>query len=393
MDKAKKQKEEEQRRILAVERLGNGEAPQAIWTSLGRSRAWFYKWVERGRRGEDGWFENVSRRPTECPRRTPREMEEIVKMVRLSLYNDGAFCGAQAILWEMEEMGVAPLPSERTVNRILARNALTHKRTGRYEPKGKKYPALAAIKANDVHQMDFVGPCYLRGSVKFHSLHSMDIMSRRCAVEPVTQGKDKLVELVWNSWLRLGVPRFVQIDNEMVFYGSLRYPRGMGKLIRLCLLNAVEPVFIPQREPWRNGVVEKFNDHWRQKFLHREGMANAAELKEKSLAFETRHNARWRYSALGGKSPLQCLKASEAKLRFPERPQAPKTPLPKPEQGRYHVVRFIRSDGILDIFGEKFHAPSEAIYEYVQATVDVARQRLQVRRDGELIDEREYKLR
>ena len=31
-------------------------------------------------------------------------------------------------------------------------------------------------------------------------------------------------------------------------------------------------------------------------------------------------------------------------------------PLPKPEHGKYHVVRFIRSDGWLDIFSEKFRA-------------------------------------
>lgn len=393
MAKKQDQRQKEEQRIQAVERYENGEGPQPIWTSLGRSKPWLYKWVNRARNGGDEWFAEPSRRPERCPRRTPKEIEEIVKMVRLSSYNKGEFCGAQAILWEMEDMGVSPLPSERTVNRILARNGLTNKRTGRYEPKGKKYPALVAVKPNDVHQMDFVGPCYLNGPVKFYSLHSIDLMSRRCAVEPATQGKDKLVELVWNSWLRLGIPRFVQVDNEMVFYGSLRYPRGMGKLIRLCLLNAVEPVFIPQREPWRNGVVEKFNGHWTQKFFQREQMNGAQELKEKSLAFETRHNARWRYSALGGKTPLHCLKASGVELRFPERRKAPKTPLPKPEHGRYHVVRFIRSDGILDIFGEKFDAPSEAIYEYVQATVDVARQRLQVRLDGEVIDEREYKLR
>ena len=66
---------------------------------------------------------------------------------------------------------------------------------------------------------------------EFHSLHSIDMVSRRCAIEPATEGKDKVVELVWNSWLRLGLPRFVQVDNEKVSYGSLRYPRGMGKLI------------------------------------------------------------------------------------------------------------------------------------------------------------------
>jgi len=327
------------------------------------------------------------------PHRTAEEVEEIVKLVRLSLYNKGEFCGPQAILWEMEDMGVVPLPSARTVARLLAKNDLTNKRTGRYEPKGKRYPAPTAVRPNDVHQMDFVGPCYLSGPVRFYSLHSVDLATRRCAVEPATQGKGRVVELVWNAWCRLGLPRLVQVDNEMVFYGSLRYPRGMGKLIRLCLLHAVEPVFIPQREPWRNGVVENFNGHWRHKFLGRETMGSVEELREKSLAFEGRHNARWRYSALGGKSPLEAMRSSGVKLVFPEKRKAPTPPLPKPTQGRYHLIRFIRSDGLLDIFGEKHPVPSQAIYEYVQATVDVAEQTLTIRLDGKAIDKKSYPMR
>jgi len=41
--------------------------------------------------------------------------------VRLNLYNRDLFCGAQAILWEVEELGIKPLPSLRTINRILSR--------------------------------------------------------------------------------------------------------------------------------------------------------------------------------------------------------------------------------------------------------------------------------
>lgn len=81
-------------------------------------------------------------------------------MVRLDLYNRGLFCGAQAIQWEMDNLLARPLPSVRTINRILHRNELTHRRTGRYEPKGRKYPKLIGHKPNDVHQSDFVGPCY-----------------------------------------------------------------------------------------------------------------------------------------------------------------------------------------------------------------------------------------
>ena len=60
------------------------------------------------------------------------EIEEIVAMVRLDLYNRGRTHGANAILQEMESMLVRPLPSPRSVNRILARRGLTHKRTGHY---------------------------------------------------------------------------------------------------------------------------------------------------------------------------------------------------------------------------------------------------------------------
>jgi hypothetical protein len=44
----------------------------------------------------------------------------------------------------------------------------------------------------------------------------------------------------------------------------------------------------------------------------------------------------------------------------------------------------------MDVFGETFQAPPEAMYEYVRLTIDVARQRLMVFLDGALIDEHEY---
>lgn len=60
------------------------------------------------------------------------EIEEIVEMIRLNRYNRGRTHGANAILQEMESMGVRPLPSLRSVNRILTRLGLTHGRTGHY---------------------------------------------------------------------------------------------------------------------------------------------------------------------------------------------------------------------------------------------------------------------
>lgn len=384
-------KEDRQR---AIERFLRGESPSAVYESMGYSQHWFYKWLQRYRTGDSEWFCEQSRRPHTMPRRSAREIEEIVVMVRLSLYNRGLFCGAQAIAWELDDLLVRPLPSLRTINRILARNELTRRRTGRYEPKGRRYPALKADKPGDVHQTDFVGPSYLTGPVRFYSLHSIDVATRRCAVEPtITRGGQHTVDALWAIWTRLGMPNHQQVDNEMVFYGSPAHPRGMGVLIRLCLAYGIEPWFIPPAEPWRNGVVEKFNDHWRQKLLGRIAMQSLADLTRESLQFEQRHNSLYRYSKLGGKTPATALAAAGVALRFPPTPHAPRVPLTKPLTGHYHLIRFIRSNRVLDVFGEKFRTPPEATYEYVRATVNVAAQRLQVYLDDRLIDQHDYRLR
>lgn len=61
---------------------------------------------------------------------TKDEIVEIVKMVRLELYNRGQRCGAKAIKNRMEVENIAPLPSESSINRILSLHGLTHGRTG-----------------------------------------------------------------------------------------------------------------------------------------------------------------------------------------------------------------------------------------------------------------------
>jgi hypothetical protein len=66
--------------------------------------------------------------------RTTREIESIVMMTRLELYNQGRPCGADKIHRRLNQhYRVKPLPSKRTIARILVRNGLTHGRTGWYD--------------------------------------------------------------------------------------------------------------------------------------------------------------------------------------------------------------------------------------------------------------------
>lgn len=386
-------KKEQRDRELAIKRHLNGEGVSAIAKSLGYSRRWIYKWIKRYEAGAEdrGWYDDQTKRPHSNPRQLSGEIVDAVKLVRLDLDNQRLFSGAQAISWELEELGVSPVPSLRTINRILGREGLTHRRTGRYEPKGKKYPKLCGERANEVHQMDFVGPCYLTGPVRFYSLNSVDVATGRCAVTPVlSKAGQQTIDAIWANWRRLGIPEHQQVDNEAVFYGSRRYPRGMGNLIRLCLTHDVEPWFIPVAEPWRNGVVEKFNDHYRDRFLTKVTMRDEHELTRESLAFEQKHNSRYRYSKLKGKTPQAAFEQTERKIRFPGTDTAPRHPMAKPETGSYHLVRFIRSDAVLDVFGEKFELPSQAVYEYVVATIDAGQQRLKVRLNEVTIEEYRY---
>lgn len=122
-------------------------------------------------------------------------------------------------------------------------------------------------------------------------------------------------------------------------------------------------------------------------------MHSFEELKKQSLDFEHRHNSRYRYSKLNGKTPLQSLEANTTKPRFPSAEIPPTYPLAKPEAGNYHLIRLIRSDGLLDVFGEKFTVPPECIYEYVRATVDVSEQVLRIHLNDLVIDEKKYLLR
>lgn len=79
--------------------------------------------------------------------RPPKEVEQIVVTVRLELYNRGLPYGPKALRRRLDEREVLrPLPSERTIARILARNGLTCGRTGWYEgEESEDMPVKGAI--------------------------------------------------------------------------------------------------------------------------------------------------------------------------------------------------------------------------------------------------------
>ena len=240
--------------------------------------------------------------------------------------------------------------------------------------------------------MDLVGPRYIKGDGRFYSLNIIDLYSHRVYVEAQrTKEDDKIAQTLLRCWKAMGLPDFLQMDNELSFRGSNRYPRAFGLVLRLCLNYGIEPVFIPIGEPWRNGVIEHFNDTYDKKFYQRQWFSSYAMLKRQSKNFQTFHNRHHRYSCLKGKTPLEVI----ATEKFEPVTLGPNTRLPEIRQipdGNISLIRFIRSDRKLDIFGENFEMPKDLVYSYVRAMIVTEIHALQVYLGDELVVVFEYSL-
>ena len=240
--------------------------------------------------------------------------------------------------------------------------------------------------------MDLVGPRYIKGDGRFYSLNVMDLYSHRVYIEGQrSKEDDQIAQNLLRCWKVMGIPDFLQLDNELSFRGSNRYPRSLGVVLRLCLHYGVHPVFIPIGEPWRNGEIEHFNDTYNKKFFRRQWFSSYAMLKRQSKNFQSFHNRCHRYSCLKGKTPLEVIAAED----FCPITLGANTKLPKIDyipDGNISLIRFIRSDRKLDIFGEKFELPKDVVYSYVRAIIVTEIHALQVYLGDGLVDSFDYRL-
>lgn len=383
-------RDEELLRIEAIRRYFNGEKPASIYKSINRSKFWFFKWLSRFHSGEEYWYKDLSHAPKNPHRSVDQQTEELIVKTRERLENTKyAQIGAVAISWELKKLKIDP-PPIWTIDRILKRHNLTKRKVKSYHPKGKVYPEIEKDTPNKVHQVDLLGPRYLLSKERFYSLNVMDVGRHKVKINPIRfKNSDWVVRSLILSWQKLGLSSFVKFDNQQVFYGSDRRPRWFSKVLRLCLYLGIEPIFIPLREPWRNGEIEKFNDSWDKKFFRTQVFEDFNHLVREAKAFEDFHNNCHRYKALKGGTPNEFEKRSGFKPKLLPQEFTFEDPNSLPE-GKIHLVRFIRSNLLLNIFGEKFILEPSCQYEYVTATIYVKEQILRVFLFGELVKELKY---
>jgi hypothetical protein len=184
------------------------------------------------------------------------------------------------------------------------------------------------------------------------------------------------------------MPDALQMDNELAFRGSNRYPRSFGVVVRFALALGIAPVFIPTGEPWRNGIIERFNRTWDERFFRSQTFRDFNHLRKAAKEFVGYHNSHHRYSVLGHQTPDQ----RKAELLPPARYDRhinldKRIPL---EEGSIYFVRFIRSDCMLHLPNESFKVPESLKYCYVVAEISVENHCIFVQHGDQVVQTIEY---
>lgn len=221
--------EEEKLREIAIPRYKNGQSPKAIYESLGKSKAWFFKWLKRYKLEKDNWSKSISRKPGKSPKRIDGDMEATViqkrKELEKTLYSQ---IGAFPICYQLTKEG-KEIPSIATINRIIKRNNLTRKRPA-YSSKGVEYPAIITTSSNYLHQFDVIGPRYLKTG-RFYSANIIDACDRRASVNPVLRQTKRALQVPLCCVLRL-----LEYQNIFSLIISFHHVAQTGILIHLDLL-------------------------------------------------------------------------------------------------------------------------------------------------------------
>ena len=98
---------------------------------------------------------------------------------------------------------------------------------------------------------------FLENGPQVYAFHTLNLRTRACAQTIATDKRTTTVQgHVLEAWKTLGIPDFLQLDNDAAFCGGYKVPRVFGQFVRLCLDVGIELIFLLVAEPERNGAVD-----------------------------------------------------------------------------------------------------------------------------------------
>jgi putative transposase len=281
----------------------------AVCREYGISRKTGYKWIERYKKGGVLALRDLSRRPVNSPLAVSPELVLDIVAIKTS----HARWGARKVMWALEQIGTKPLPSERTVNRILERCGMVVKRKLRLKhavPIAK--PKVAATRPNALWTADYKGWWRTGDLKRCEPLTVRDQFSRFVFAVHICRSP-QIVEamLLFERLFELhGIPDVILTDNGNPFVAP-NSQFGLTKLSAWWISLGIEHVRARKGTPSDNGGHER---------MHRDIAMEVEALSAPNPEEQQRACDLWRtdfnncrpHEALGMKTPAQVYKSNPA---------------------------------------------------------------------------------
>ena len=215
--------QEFQRRRRAIRLRVQGVSHKVILEKVQRSRAWLSKWQKRFEQQGTLGLRTHSRRPHHTPGVYSAPIVQlIVRTRRRFVKQKVGLRGARAIRRELRKVLGKQTPSLSTINRVLQKRHLIFKVS---EAALAYFPRPVTVIDGILHALDWT--CrYLEDGPKVYAFHTLNLRTRACTQ---TIAADKSYETVQghclHTWKTLGIPQFLQLDNDAAFCGGYKTPR------------------------------------------------------------------------------------------------------------------------------------------------------------------------
>src|SRR5579871_3978432 len=337
---------------------------------FGVSLSTLQHWVQRasGQRLERVDWSDQTPGPRCSPQRTTAAVEELIVDLRRHLRqtSDLGEYGAAAIHRELLARGLADPPAIRTIHRILQRRGLLdgQRRQRRKAPPAGWYLPEVAARRVELDSFDMVEGLALQGGVEVQVLTAVSLHGGLAGAWPMAAVTAKTtVETLLEHWRHVGLPGYAQFDNDTRFQGPRMYPDSLGRVIRLCLLLGVVPVFAPPLELGFQAAIESFNGRWQSKVWARFRHASRQALAEQSARYITAY--RRRVAARTAEAPVRLPIAASWRLNWQS-----------PLRGRVIFVRRTDATGSLSVLGHTFAVDGQWVHRLVRAEVNLDSDRI-----------------
>jgi putative transposase len=370
------EKQEFRLRRKAIRMHLQGSTQQEILARVQRSRAWLSKWQTRFEQQGISGLHSRSRRPAHTPTiYSSRIRQHIVQTRRRLVKRKVGLIGARAIRRELRKVnGGKSLPSLSTIKRVLRQRGMIAQP---HQAKGVYFPKPLQVVSGSLHALDWT--CrYLEEGPKIYAFHTLNMRTRACTQTIAT---DKSYETVrahsLHTWKTLGIPHFLQLDNDAAFCGGYKAPRIFGQFVRLCLSLSIELIFLPIAQPEHNGEVEELNGLWGHAFWEHRHFTSCAQVCRTSPAFVSWYMTEYVPPFLIDATPQQA-QGRETLHRLTAK-QVSELPDPLPiTAGRIHFIRKVQLDGTITVLNESWKVSKRLAGKYVWATLITHSRRLEI---------------